>query len=195
MQKLTIAVDCDDVIVPTASLIVDHYNKTYGTSVELKNLYSYDLKVWGVDDDATAVARVDEYLMSDEYQSALPFVEAIDALRTLSKQHDLHIITGRRDFLATATEKMLDQYFPDLFQSVQYTNFFSDKPRSKSEVCQALQVDLLIDDHLHHAKVVADCGIRVLLFGDYPWNTSSDLPALIERVKDWPAVVKLLTTS
>lgn len=42
-QKHIIAIDCDDVLVETAPLILAHYNKTYGTHLELKDMYSKDL--------------------------------------------------------------------------------------------------------------------------------------------------------
>ncbi len=192
MNKLVIAIDCDDVIVPTASLILAYYNKKYGTAIALKDFYSNDLSVWDTPDDATAINRVEEYLMSEEYQNAEPFSEAIKVIQALSRWHELHIITGRPDFLTGATTRMLAQYFPDIFKTVQFTNFFGQKSRSKAEVCQQLSIDFLIDDHLHHAKAVADCGVQVLLFGDYPWNESLDLPKGIQRVKSWQAISSLL---
>src|SRR5882762_3102397 len=159
IPRRRIAIDCDDVIVPTASLIIENYNKTYGTSLTLDNYYSYDLKIWGVSDDAIAIKRIDNYLMTAEYQGAKPFREAIDTIHALSKYYDLHMVTGRADFLAESTLAMLARYFPDIFKSTQFTNFFGKQPRTKAAVCQELDADLPIDDHLHHAEGVAKCGI------------------------------------
>ena len=80
MKKLIIAVDCDDVLVPTASMLIAYYNRTYGTQIELKDFYSNNLDVWGVKDDITARNRVDAYHETDEYQNAKPFAEAIEAM-------------------------------------------------------------------------------------------------------------------
>ena len=192
MKRLKIAIDCDDVIVPTASLILQHYNKTYGTSVGLENYYQYNLEVYGVSETAEAIGRIEEYLYSDEYRNAEPFLEAIGAVQELGEAHELHVVTGRNDHLTEATESMLEKYFPEIFKSVEFTNFFGEKSRSKADVCRELGADILIDDHLHHAKVVAECGVQVLLFGDYPWNTAEELPENIERVRDWQEVVKRL---
>ena len=195
MKRLIIAIDCDDVIVPTVALHLDHYNKTYGTHIEPKDFYSNDLSLWDVPDTATAIRRVEDYTKTPEYQHAKPFTESIDAIRELGKYHELHLVTGRPDFLTTATTNMLTQYFPDLFSSLEFTNFFHEKARSKADVCTQLNADYLIEDHLHHAQLVAACGTKVLLFGDYPWNqTDKPLPANITRVPDWSAVTKLLTT-
>lgn len=121
-----------------------------------------------------------------------PFKDAIEVINELAKQHTLHIVTGRSDFLSIATERMLEIHFPSVFSSIEFTNFFSKTPRSKANVCQDLGVDLLIDDHLHHATVVAECGVEVYLFGDYPWNQANTLPDNITRVKDWHEVAKKL---
>jgi len=193
MKRLVIAIDCDDVIVPTAPMIIDHYNKTYGTNVELKDFYSNDLSAWGAESDQSAKDRVDLYLESVEYQNAEPFIEAIEAIRKLGEHHELHLVTGRADFLSAATEEMLSLHFPGLFKSLEFTNFFGQNPRSKGDVCTQLSADYLIEDHLHHAKVVAECGTQVLLFGEYPWNqTDEPLPANVQRVQGWSGVVSTL---
>jgi 5'(3')-deoxyribonucleotidase len=193
MKKLIIAIDCDDVLVPTASLILDHYNRTYSTSIALKDFYSKDLSVWGVSDVATAIERVEAYTKTEEYQHTKPFEDSIEPIRELSNYHELHLVTGRADFLTVATTNMLTEHFPDLFTSLEFTNFFGQKARSKADVCTQLNVDYLIEDHLHHAKVVAGCGTNVLLFGDYPWNQTDEvLPPNIQRVRDWHEIVSAL---
>jgi uncharacterized HAD superfamily protein len=192
MKKLIITVDYDDVIVPTAELTLWHYNKVYGTKLELKDFYSKNLAAWNVPDEATAIARVESYAMTDEFQHAEPLTDAIEIIRRLSKHHELHIVTGRADFLTQATTSMLTKHFPDIFRSIEFTNFFGEKARPKVEVCRSLHADVLIEDNLHHATTVAECGIAVLLFGNYPWNESEHLPANIQRVQDWREVARVL---
>lgn len=187
MKRLQIAIDCDDVLVPAAPSILDHYNRTYNASVLLKDFYSD----WGEPSDV-AIKRVDIFLKTPEYQSIKPFAEAIEALRSLNVRHDLHMVTGRPDYLSDATHRMLAAHFPDIFKTVQFTNFFGAKPRSKAEVCRELNADVLIDDHLHHATVVAESGIPALLFGEYPWNESTDLPNNVHRTKNWQEVNQAL---
>lgn len=192
MKKQRIAVDCDDVIVPTAPLILQNYNETYGTAIEFKDFYSDKLDIWQVPDRATAVKRIEAYLETDEYQQVKPFVDAIAIMQRLSKRYELHVVTGRADFLTAATESMLERYFPSLFTSIEFTNFFRTAGRSKADVCKKLGIDFLVEDHLHHATVVAECGINVLLFGEYPWNQTDQLPAHIQRVKDWYEAADIL---
>ena len=192
MKIKIIAIDCDDVLVPTAQSILDHYNKTYGTGIPLELLYSKDVAVWGVGEYGEAVKRVQAYLSSHEYLNLPPFKEAIDAITQLSKYYELHVVTARHDELAEATKRMLAEHFPGLFKSIEFTNHFSETARTKAQVCQAIGAQILIDDHLNHAELAAECGIQVLLFGDYPWNKADSLPPTIVRVSGWNDVAQKL---
>ena len=113
MNKPVIALDCDDVIVGTAPAIVAHYNATYGTSAKLSDYYGLDATVWGTD-DATAIERVHKYQLTPEFQDMPPFREAIAAIRQLSAKYEMHVVTGRQDFLAQATSAMLQEHFPNI---------------------------------------------------------------------------------
>ena len=196
-MKKSIAVDCDDVIVNTALPMLDHYNRTYGTRVELKDFYTNDLSLWNSPDEATAVRRFDMFGQSPEFFKLTPTQAAIETLRDLKKYYELHIVTGRPSFVEQSTLHWVEQFLPGIFTSVIFTNFFvvdetQPPPRSKADVCTELGVEYLIDDHLHHAEVVAAAGIPVLLFGDYPWNVAEELPKGIQRVSDWAAVRRIL---
>lgn len=68
----TLAIDCDDVLVPTAQSILAHYKKTYGTHITLEQLYSKEPAVWGVQNYDDAVKRVQAYLDTPEYQNLPP---------------------------------------------------------------------------------------------------------------------------
>jgi 5'(3')-deoxyribonucleotidase len=192
MTKQIIAIDCDDVILETAQLILNWYNHTYGTRLQPSDYYSDSPAAWGVADDAIAIKRVDRYLATEEYFKAPPLPGAVTITQRLSAHYELHVVTGRADFLRPATTTTLERYFPGVFASIEFTNFFNQRIRSKSEVCRQLGVDILIDDHLHHALDVAKIGTKVLLFGNYPWNQTRYLPANIQRANTWHDVEKIL---
>jgi uncharacterized HAD superfamily protein len=187
-RRLIIAIDIDDVIVESSPRLTEYYNKTYRTDLTLEDMYSNDLERWKAADTATAIARVEEYLATDEFRSIPPLREAIASIHRLDKRHELHVITGRSLAIAVATTDMLHEYFPDIFQSITFTDMYGHKRRSKTEICQELGADLLIEDHLGHALPVARSGTNVLLFGDYPWNQIDELPGNIRRAKNWAAV-------
>lgn len=194
MSKPIIAIDCDDTIINTASNFLDYYNNTFGTNVELKDYYSSDLSLWKADRE-TFDARVHSYLNSADYQNITPFDDAINVIDQLSDKFELHIVTARPDSLVDITKSMLQLHFPDKFNSIIFTNDLSSKKRTKAEVCNELSASYLIDDHIHHAEIAAEHGISVLLFGDYPWNETSNLHANIQRVQNWHQIQDILLKS
>ncbi len=190
-KKLVIAFDLDDVIVETAQDIIDHYNSRFGTKVTLQDYYDDDLTgVWGTEDRKMAVKRVNDYIETPEYYESLPIQQAISVITWLNRHHELHILTGRPDFTEEATKNWLAKHFPDIFKTVTFTYFYGEgaQKRSKGDICRQLGVDVLIDDHLGHALSAAEAGAKVLLFGDYPWNRSNNLPDSIRRVRNWHEV-------
>jgi len=195
-KRLVIAIDCDDVVVESSPSIVAWYNKQYGTTLHLSDLYKHDaddLPAWGVTSRDEAINRVNEYLSTDEYAQLPPTREAIDTLVWLGERHELHLVTGRADFLESATRQWLVGHFGDLFVSLEFTNFIvpsghEHKSRSKADVCKQLGADILIDDHLHHAEQVAQADVPVILFGDYPWNQADELSEKITRLANWSEV-------
>src|SRR3979411_2874647 len=97
MNKPIIAFDCDDVIVATGALLIDHYNKLHGTNVQPKDFYSKDYaQVWQADPE-TATRDLFAYLLTDAYSNLAPMAGAVDTLRELSKDYTLYIVTGRPD--------------------------------------------------------------------------------------------------
>ena len=196
MKRLIIAIDCDDVLVPTAERIINYYNDTYGTSLTLGHMYKpASFADWGTDKDDVAIERVNDFLRSDEHATIAPSEETVQAVKKLAAHHELHLITGRADFLAALTKQMVGDYFDGCFTSIEHTNYIVSSTstavrRTKGEVCRAINADILIDDHLEHGRNVLDAGIKkVILFGNYPWNQSKALPAGSVRCTDWGSVV------
>ncbi len=188
------AIDLDEVVVETAQKIIKNYNKTYGTSMELKDYYSHDYKkTWKTPDVETAIQRVNSYLDTDEYKNSLPVERAIEVIRELGSKYKLYIVTGRPDFTKEATIRWLHMHFTDIFEDIVFSNFYDpQKVRHKGDICRELGVDLLIDDHLGHILSVSKVGIEGLLFGDFPWNKADKLPKNVRRVKDWDEVAHIL---
>ena len=196
-RRLIIAIDCDDVIVATAEGVIKNYNQQYHTHLGLSDMYTpATLDVWGTDSDDVAIERVNDYIRSDTYAQQIPSKDTVGAINQLAKQHELHLVTGRPDFLEMVTKTMLETYFPGCFQSVEHTNFIvastsTAKKRTKGEVCAQIGADVLIDDHIIHGESVMEAGLQeVIVFGDYPWNQREQLPAGMVRCADWQATVR-----
>jgi 5'(3')-deoxyribonucleotidase len=197
MRRLVIAVDCDDVLVPTSEALVRSYNARHGTNVTLDHMYQpATLDGWGTTDEDVAIERMNEIHRSEAHATILPYQEAIKAIQQLAKVHELHLVTGRASFLESVTQRMLDTHFPECFQSIEHTNYIvtTDSQafrRSKGEVCQIIGAHILIDDHIQHGHSVLEANVeKVVVFGDYPWNRDAELSDRMVRCLDWSATLK-----
>lgn len=190
MPKQIIAVDIDDVLVPHFQDLIAWYNREYGTKLRLADNYSDDLRVWGTKTDEEAILRVHRYYDTPEFASSRPFHEAETVLRDLSTTYDLVLVTARDTIIEAATREWVEAHFGELFQAVHFTAHYSleGRRRTKADLCVEIGARYLIDDTPHHALAAAEVGVRVLLFGNYPWNDLSDLPDRVTRCKDWPEV-------
>ncbi len=194
-KKLVIAIDCDDVLVPSAQLIVDTYNNTYDTTVTLNDFYNAD-SGWQAGGRDEAIRRVDAILRSGATDDITPDPETIDAIKQLASQHELHLVTGRQSYMEPATVKLTHTHFPGCFTSIEYTNYFKAADstawqRTKGEVCQQIGADMLIDDHIVHGESVLAAGVKeVIVWGDYPWNRADILVPGMTRSTSWEQVLR-----
>lgn len=189
-RRLTLAIDCDDVIVPTSLAILDAYNQQYGTAVGYE-LY-YKESSWGASSAEEASKRVDGLLRKGITAKIAPNEDAIEYIRRLHEEgHELHVVTGRQSYQEAETAEMLDRYFNGVFTSIEHTNMYAyggtaHLRRSKGAVCAAIGADVLIDDHVHHGREVLKHGLdEVIVFGDYPWNAAERLEQGMARCANW----------
>lgn len=192
MGRLVVAVDIDDVLLESGAAIIADYNRRFGTRLLPGDYYGqHDLSAWGNVDPTTAIQRVEEYVQSVTFINREPMRSVADSLRHLAERYELHAVTGRGDLVRDATNVWLEQYFPAVFVSANFSNMYdAQKRRSKGEICVEMGASFLIDDHIPHAKSAADHGLKVVLYGDYPWNQTDELPQGVVRAKDWPAVLE-----
>lgn len=201
VKRLVIAIDCDDVLVEVSPHIVEYYNKTHGAAIGLHHMYGPVVpEAWGTDDKDVAINRIHDYLRTDEHAAIQPSQEAIDAVKDLAERHELHLVTGRADFLEPVTRRMLEAYFPGCFQTIEHTNYLNPSTdaalrRTKGEVCRTIGADILIDDHIKHGESALQDVEEVILFGDYPWNQCEALPERMVRCVDWGTTIEEIEAS
>ena len=170
MRRLVIAVDCDDVLVPSTQKIVTLYNQQHGTNVQLDGAHMSGNQDWQASREDTAERIYDIQLMN-EYVEMQPFDDAIRYCRELAQNHELHLVTARPGRIMHTTLAMLEGYFPSVFTEIEHIGLGG----SKGEVCQRLKADVLIDDNHKHLMSARECGVDSLVwFGDYPWQTQVD---------------------
>lgn len=184
MKRLTIAVDCDDVLVPSTEFIVDRYNELYGTRVSLAGAHTSQNPAWEASREE-AIERVHAIQHSIEYGGLAPYTQAVEACQRLSRRYDLHLVTARPASILAVTSQMLERYFPGVFKEIMHIGPDGDK----GTICQALAADVLIDDNIKHLQSARDCAVTSCVwYGDYPWQQPSSDTQWALRCRDWGVV-------
>ena len=186
MRRLVIAVDCDDTLVLTTPYFVDAYNKTHGSQATLAEAQDASADVWAASSD-TVLERWADLTQTVDYKSLSPDPEKAAVLHELSKDHELHVVTARKQHEREFTQEMLDRELAGVFKSMEFVGWDG----SKGEVCRRLQADILIDDSAQHLHDALDHGLPrggAILFGDYPWNESDRANDGIIHCATWDEV-------
>lgn len=168
MRSLTIAVNCDDVLLPSTEYIVNIYNKMFGTSVRVDGAHLPGNNDWGADREVVH-QRIDGIQRSREYGLVKPFEAAIEVVRRLATSHELHLVTARQPSVVVVTQQMLDIYFTDFFVAIEHVGMEG----TKGDICARIGADVLIDDNVKHLQNAYEHGMShdgLLWFGDYPWQ-------------------------
>lgn len=190
-----IAVDCDDVIAETQCHLALFHNETYGTNYTKEDVKSFFLEhIWQVDRDE-AVRRVDQYLVSDHHDAALPKHGAQKSLALLqSIGFKIVIVTSRPVHSEIRTKQWLEKHFASLYNEVIFTSEFHAAGGlvTKAQICTEIGARVLVEDAPHYAIDVAGVGIPVLLF-DVPWNQGVPETENVIRIHSWDEVVRWIT--
>ena len=190
-KRKIIGVDFDDVIFSFNDSLHAYHNKKYGTNITIKDVTTYDIdKIWNCTPEE-ASEKVLEFMLTDNHDVTPPISGAIEALKKLSIDHELHLISSRGDMVADTTLKWIDKNFPNHFKSIQLTNQYlgvPNKVRSKSSVCHELGVEVMIEDSLSQVANISPVVKRVILL-DCPWN-QGELPENVTRVYSWDEILE-----
>lgn len=191
MRRLTIAIDCDDVLAENAVGFISFSNERWGTSLSVDDYNEHWAEMWGVDNKEVE-RRAAEFHESSAMRGYGHIGGALDVLNRLSDRHHLVITTSRRLQMRSDTLAWIDEHFPGIFSSsaVYFAGIWDEVSSNshrmtKGELISQINADVLIDDQLKHCMAVAESGRRALLFGDYQWNKLDKLPDRVNRCVSW----------
>lgn len=197
-MKRALAVDLDDLLYPFMQVLVPFHNERYGTALGIEDYPTFNFyDVWG-STRSDAAQRIDQcFAELDEIDAHPgPLAGADIALPKLADFYDLYIVTARHDEFRQRTTKWLDRHFPGLFTGVYLCNSYVEDDRStkrtKLSVIKEIDAVGLIDDSLTNVTSVAASGRLGVLFGDYAWNRTEELPPGVARAETWDDVVHML---
>lgn len=133
---------------------------------------------------------------SADFTQIEPIRGAKIALDHLRQSFELHVVTSRQADIEPQTRRFVDEHFPGTFTELHFGNHFgrSGAKVSKPEMCAKIGAVALLDDSLDYARQCAAAELPVFLFGDYPWNaTSEPLDKHIMRVANWRIAAQVVS--
>lgn len=192
MAKPIIAIDIDDVLSAHVPDFIRYSNEHFGSELTVNDYDEDWYKLWGVD-AAEGTLRNDAYHASDTIGKYRHDAESIAVLRHLKNRYDLVIVTSRRATIKQITQKWLDSHFSGMFEAIHFAGMWDtvtehSRTATKAAMCAEIGADFLIDDQLKHVSAVAAAGMEAILFGDYSWNQSDELPKRVTRCANWTKV-------
>ncbi|MDQ2933089.1 MAG: hypothetical protein M3Q80_01790 [bacterium] len=194
MKQKIIGIDLDDVLLDFNSTLCGFINKKYETALSKKDIHCFDLDVVWKCTRIESLRRVQEFYETEDHAGALPIAGAQKAIQKLSSMYSLLIITSKPDSMAQETSDWVCRHFGKAFDGIYFGNHFHGNgvKRKKSEICEELGVNILIDDSLINAIDVARHNREVLLF-DAPWNQLETEIENISRVSSWDDILTKLS--
>jgi 5'(3')-deoxyribonucleotidase len=177
----TIALDLDDTLVDTTSVLLDWIEARSGKRLPEERLAAYELGADTAETDAIVAAFHAERM--DEEIHALE--GAAQACRRLVEAgFRLVVVTSRNAAISPHTERLVERCFPGIFTEIHSLGYTADK----ASMLRNLEARLFVDDHFRHVALAAAAGIPSILFRDLPWNRNRTWP---HRAADWSEVLAL----
>lgn len=197
-MKPVLAIDFDDVLFPFMDQFVPHYNTTYDANFEMDDYHTFEFhEVWG--GDSKRAFDCVRTFFHEPHIGIAPVEGAVPAVERLCEIFELVIVTARDETLRSNTQEWIDDVFPGCFRELFLCNSYvlnpSERRHTKVEVVEEVNAVALVDDSLRNTSQVGATGRRAMLFGNYPWNRTDELPHGVTRYPNWPEIVESLVTA
>lgn len=181
----------DGVVADFLESFLKFHNGEYGTRLSKADFKRFWLSdVIGITFEEE-MNRIHKFYKTHHFQDIRPVEGAVEGIDKLSKSHSLIVISARQDYVIEPTKDWLERHFPNKFSNVYFTNHVAEKEkrRRKSDVCDRLGIDVMVEDSIEYAAECATNGRKVIL-PDRPWNQTSQLPSGVTRAYSWSGIIE-----
>lgn len=184
---MKIWVDLDEVLAQFLDAFLAYHNDTYGTDYTFDQAFDYDFwKVRGGTREEI-MDKVHDFHKTPYFKNIKPVEWALSVLQRLkSEWHQLYLITSRQDYIEEHTKKRIQKHFPNIFSDFFFVNHFSNSwiQRNKSDICDEVWIEIMIDDSLVYAEDCARNPERKVLLYNRPRNQSEPQAKNIQRIQN-----------
>lgn len=191
---MKIGIDIDNTIAPTFKTIINYLNKKYKVNKRFKDskqstgydLFHSDFKKFYND--------WMDFTKSKEHHSMKPIKNSVEIIESLSKKHELYILTARASYLKYQTGMWIDKNYKNKFEEILFLDYHDDentKPLfTKGDLCKKFNIDIMIEDDLSQARIISTLSknTKIFLFdknNKYTWNKERPLPENTIIVTSW----------
>ncbi len=174
---MRIAIDLDNTLLNTSHTCIALFNRLTGIDLapeDEKHYRYYEFYGWSEEMYEVMYERHGH----DIHWDTAPYPNAVEIVKELYSNYELTIMTARPELFSDVTCKSL-QHHNIPFHEIRFT-------RDKYNLCQAMNIDILIDDAPHYAVEFSSKGKSFIIM-DQPYNRFVD-HNLVKRVTDWHEV-------
>ncbi len=189
---MNIAIDIDEVLADFIKEFILFFNEKYGVSLSRDNVKSFDLEKDLQISFDERIKMYSEFFESDYFKKVKPVYGAVEAIKLLSKKHNLSVITLRNRSAREATLEWIREHFQDYFNldKIYFSQNKCNDGLRKWEIALNEKIDLAIEDATHIINDYSLKGIPTIIM-DAPWNKECN-PNLTFRAKNWTDILVLI---
>jgi 5'(3')-deoxyribonucleotidase len=175
-----IGVDLDGVLADHVTHLINHMkiDKLIPHHYNREMVSSWDTIIFGYNFKDI----FESYLKSDRFTLSMPSIDfSAEALKILSEDHYINIITARPSYAVYKTYKWLED------NGYIYTSLSIGYAEDRI----SLGIDILIDDNPFAIREFSKRGIAIIY--DQPWNRGYEYSDNVIRVYSWEEIIEILS--
>ncbi len=186
-----IGLDIDEVVANFMKHFLDYSNnknKTSFTLEDINNYYLWKTKIHSSKEES--ISEIMAFQQSEHFEK-IDLIDGVkEVLEVLYEKHTLYFITSRPQEFKEDTKRFFAKYFPNQnFEIIHSEDMQGGK--TKSEICEELGIEIMVEDNADYALNCAEKGIKVFLI-DKPWNKKHSEHENIIKIKELNEFLKHL---
>ena len=186
MERLTIGLDIDGVIIDYVSVILPLLSEICNRPIIYDDITHPALtRILEDIDEETSEQIWEQILGTDLLQTSPPVKGAVEGVAALSR-HEIWLITGRPESLRGLTISWLDK------NAIKYDRIVFESAKEAGFSSPEKECDLFVEDQLEITRTFAEAGINTLLYNQ-PWNYAPSLPENCRRVYNWNEITEIIS--
>jgi hypothetical protein len=195
-----VALDIDDVLRPSTFQLSNAYAEQHGLTFEHPAILLPDGTLRGMlqvfkegtphYEEDEIIDIVEGILGQDEFVNPTPVPGSVEGVAHLAEKRRLIAVSSCPEITRMDTETWVEGHYTGMIEEVHVIGgrWGRGSTVDKWQTLKAIGADYLVDDLVRNATKARLVGAKAILFGEYPWNRTDELPDHVTRCKDWPEV-------